>query len=108
VVPASAYESRDANQRRHDDERCENCFVLVRLPVQRLMLTKLFDSTHRQQVGSRPAGGKHMERRRALADHLTITASKFSRTCWITFQHFGITSSVSVMSSPNLDSRAPP
>jgi hypothetical protein len=32
----------------------------------------------------------------------------FSRTCWITFQDFGMTSSVSVMSSPNLDSRAPP
>src|SRR5258708_18151414 len=32
----------------------------------------------------------------------------FSRTCWITFQDFGITSSVSVMSSPSLDSRDPP
>src|SRR4030081_1108346 len=32
----------------------------------------------------------------------------FSRTCWITFQDLGMTSSVSVMSSPNLDSRAPP
>src|SRR5260370_24150747 len=32
----------------------------------------------------------------------------FSRTCWITFQDFGMTSSVSVMSSPSLDSRAPP
>jgi hypothetical protein len=32
----------------------------------------------------------------------------FSRTCWITFQDFGITSSVSVMSSPSFDSRAPP
>src|SRR5947207_13883761 len=32
----------------------------------------------------------------------------FSRTCWTTFQDFGITSSVSVMSSPSLDSREPP
>src|ERR1700752_701157 len=32
----------------------------------------------------------------------------FSRTCWITFEDFGMTSSVSVMSSPSLDSRAPP
>ena len=32
----------------------------------------------------------------------------FSRTCWITFQDFGITSSVSVMSSPSLDNLAPP
>src|SRR5205085_6828060 len=32
----------------------------------------------------------------------------FSRTCWITFQDLGMTSSVSVMSSPSLDSRDPP
>jgi hypothetical protein len=32
----------------------------------------------------------------------------FSRTCWTTFQDFGITSNVSVMSKPSLDSRAPP
>ena len=32
----------------------------------------------------------------------------FSRTCWITFQDFGMTSSVSVTSSPSLDSRDPP
>ena len=32
----------------------------------------------------------------------------FSRTCSITFQDFGMTSSVSVMSSPSLDSRDPP
>jgi hypothetical protein len=32
----------------------------------------------------------------------------FSRTCWITFQLRGITSSVSVTSSPSLARRAPP
>src|SRR5258705_5326548 len=32
----------------------------------------------------------------------------FSRTCWITFQDLGMTSSVSVMSSPSFDNRAPP
>ena len=32
----------------------------------------------------------------------------FSRTCWITFHWRGITSSVSVMSSPSLRSRVPP
>ena len=32
----------------------------------------------------------------------------FSRTCWITFHWRGITSSVSVTSSPSLRSRAPP
>jgi hypothetical protein len=32
----------------------------------------------------------------------------FSRTCWITFQERGTTSSVSVTSSPSLDSCAPP
>ena len=33
---------------------------------------------------------------------------KRSRTVWITFQRRGITSSVSVMSSPSFDSRADP
>src|SRR5277367_4358975 len=32
----------------------------------------------------------------------------FSRTCWITFQDLGMTSSVSVTSSPSLDNRALP
>ena len=32
----------------------------------------------------------------------------FSRTCWITFHYRGITSSVSVMSSPSLRSRSLP
>src|ERR1700688_830690 len=32
----------------------------------------------------------------------------FSRTYWITFQDFGMTPSVSVMSSPSRDSRDPP
>jgi hypothetical protein len=32
----------------------------------------------------------------------------FSRTCWITFQDLGMTSNVSVTSSPNLRSRPPP
>ena len=32
----------------------------------------------------------------------------FSRTCWITFHWRGMTSSVSVTSSPSFDSRVPP
>src|SRR5215212_2146699 len=40
------------------------------------MLTKLLEQHHRQQHWPRPAAGKHMERRRGLADLLAIPASK--------------------------------
>ena len=50
--------------------------IALRLPVQRLMLTKLLEQHHRQQAGPRPAAGNHMERRRGLADLLAITASE--------------------------------
>jgi hypothetical protein len=49
-----------------------------------------------------------MERRRARLIFSQTRQLNFSRTCWITFQDFGITSSVSVMSSPSLDNREPP
>jgi hypothetical protein len=72
------------------------------------VLAILLEEKHRQQAGARPAAGRDVERRRRLADLLAIPAGDFPRTCWITFQLRGITSNVSVTSSPSLRSRAPP
>jgi hypothetical protein len=72
------------------------------------MLAKLLEQHHRQQAGPGPAPRNHVERRRSLADLSQSRQENFSRTCWTTFQDFGMTSSVSVMSSPSLDSRDPP
>lgn len=82
--------------------------IALGLSVQRLMLAELLEQHHGQQVGTRPAARNHVERRRCLAHLLASPAGNFSRTCWMTFQLRGITSSVSVISSPSLSSRALP
>jgi hypothetical protein len=68
------------------------------------MLAKLLEQHHRQQAPrARTWNG--------AGAWLIFSQSRqlnFSRTCWITFQDLGMTSSVSVMSSPSLDSRVPP
>ena len=46
------------------------------LPVERLMLAKLYEQDHRQKTGTGPAAGDHMERRRRLADLLAVPASE--------------------------------
>ena len=46
------------------------------LAVQRLMLPELLEQDHRQQAGTGPAAGDHMERRRRLADLLAIAAGE--------------------------------
>jgi hypothetical protein len=48
--------------------------VALSLPVQRLMLTKLLEEDHGEQAGASPAARNHMERRRSLANGLTIAA----------------------------------
>jgi len=48
----------------------------LRLPVERLMLTKLLEQHHRQQAWPRAAPGDHVERRRGLADLLAITTGE--------------------------------
>src|SRR5256884_8255753 len=72
------------------------------------MLTKLLEQHHRQKAWPRPAAGNHMERRWRLVDLLAIAASKLLADVLVPFQDFGMTSNVSVMPSPSLDSRAPP
>ena len=50
--------------------------IALGLPVERLMLAKLLEQHHRQQAGSGPAPGDHVERRRGLADLLAVPASE--------------------------------
>ena len=50
--------------------------VSLDLPVQRLMLAELLEQDHRQQAGPGPASGDHVERRRRLADLLTVAAAE--------------------------------
>src|SRR5450759_1116362 len=40
------------------------------------MLPKLLEQDHRQKTGTGPAPGDHMERRRSLADLLTVPAGE--------------------------------
>ena len=83
--------------------------IALCLPVERLMLAKFLEQHHRQQTGSGPAPGDDVEWRRRLADLLAIPASELLSDVLDHLPGFrGMTSSVSVMSSPNLDSRAPP
>src|SRR5674476_1107769 len=46
--------------------------VAFGLAVERLMLPKLLEQNHGQKIGAGPAPGDHMERRRSLADLLTV------------------------------------
>jgi hypothetical protein len=71
------------------------------------MLAKLLEQHHRQQAGSGPALAITWNGAGAWLIFSQSRQENFSRTCWITFQDFGMTSSVSVMSSPSWDSGAP-
>lgn len=62
----------------------------------------------REQMRTDEAARRCMERRRRLADRLAVTAGNFSRTVSITLNRRGISFSVSVTSSPSLESRDPP
>lgn len=78
-------------------------------PVQRLMLTELLEQDHRQKGSGRrsPVG----LRGRGAGGCVIFSHSRhenLARTVWITFHWRGITSSVSVMSSPSFDSFVDP
>ena len=85
--------------------------VSLALPVQRLVLAELLKQDHGQQISVRRShrGVKHGTGAGgcAIVSHRRH-AENFSRTVWITFQDLGMTSSVSVMSSPSFDSRSDP
>jgi hypothetical protein len=66
--------SQLASQREH--ERHALLGVALGLAVERLMLAKLLEQDHRQETGTGPAPGNHMERRRSLADLLAVPAGK--------------------------------
>jgi hypothetical protein len=72
------------------------------------MLAKLLEQHHRQQAGTGPALAITWNGAGAWLIFSQSRQVNFSQTCWITFQDFGIASSVSVISSPSLDSRDPP
>src|SRR3954449_10651116 len=77
------------------------------------MLPVLLEQDHRQQARAGPAAGDHMKGRRRLADLLAVAASKLLADMLDDpglrrgrlFHWRGITSSVSVMSSPSLRNR---
>ena len=50
--------------------------VAIPLPVQRLVLPVLLEQDRRQQVGTRPAARRRVERRRRLGDGLAIPAAE--------------------------------
>lgn len=68
--------------------------------VQRLMLAKLLKDQYRDQAGPGPSAPEGVERCGRLADLFTIPTRELFPDCWITFHWRGITSRVSVMSSP--------
>ena len=76
--------------------------VALGLAVQRLMLTELLEQQHGHKVGTDPAARRDVEWRRRLADRLAIAAELLTDV----LDHFhwrGVTSSVSVTSSPSLE-----
>ena len=81
--------------------------IALALAVQRLMLAELLEQDHGQQARAGPAARGGMERRRRLGDLLAVAAGELLADVWITFHWRGITSSVSVTSSPSLASRWP-
>ena len=83
--------------------------VAFGLAVQRLMLAELLEQRS-WPAGSGPPSRAAMTWKGAGA-WLIVSQSRqvnFSRTCWITFHCRGMTSSVSVTSSPSLRSASPP
>ena len=78
------------------------------MAVEWLMLPVLLEQQRDEEAQTIPATRHDVERSQRLADRLAVPAENFSRTVWITFHARGITSSVSVTSSPRLHSRLPP
>jgi hypothetical protein len=73
------------------------------------MLAELLEQDHRQQV--RPRQSRAASTWKGAGGWVIFSQSRqenFSRTVWITFHRRGITSSVSVTSSPSFDSRSDP
>ena len=83
--------------------------VALALPVERLVLAELLEQDHRQQARRRPSRAAMTWK--GAGGWVIFSQSRqvnFSRTVWITFHCRGITSSVSVTSSPSLASRCRP
>jgi hypothetical protein len=79
----------------------------VPLAIERLMIGVFFNQDHRQQARPGKSARDHMEGRRRLRDRQDRHLN-FSRTCSVTNHWRGITSSVSVTSSPIFESLVPP
>src|ERR1700753_96697 len=61
---------------RRQAERHAFLGVAFSLTVERLMLPELFEHQHRQQAGTSPTAGDHMERRGGLTDALAIATGE--------------------------------
>ena len=82
--------------------------VAIALPVQRLVLAVLLEDDHRQKVRARPAPGVGWNGAGGCEIFSQWRQVNFLRTVWITFHWRGITSSVSVTSSPIFDAEDAP
>ena len=78
------------------------------LAVEGLALSILLEQEHGEEAGPGPSAGHHMEDAGASAIFSQSRHENFSRTVWITFQERGMTSNVSVTSSPSFERRSPP
>ncbi len=61
---------------RRQAERHAFLGVAFSLPIKRLVLSELFEHQNRQQAGTGPTAGDHMERRGRLADALAVAAGE--------------------------------
>ena len=78
------------------------------LAIERTVHAELVEQDRRQQMRADEAARRGMERRRRLADRLTVPAAVLLPTVSITLNRRGISSGVSVMSSPSFAVREPP
>jgi len=78
------------------------------LAVKRLVLGELVEDDGGEQVGAEKATWRCMEGRRCLTDAAAVQQVNFSRTVSTTLKRRGISSSVSVTSSPSFDRRSLP
>ena len=82
--------------------------IALGLPVERLMLAVLLEQDHRQQARPGKAARQDVERRRRLRDLLAVPAGELLPHVLHDLHCRGITSSVSVTSSPSLASLLEP
>jgi hypothetical protein len=89
------------------ERRCAERHALAGEPlglaVERLVLPVLLEQQHREEAGPGPAARDTWKGAGACAIFSQSRHENFSRTVWMTFHERGITSSVSVTSSPSLE-----